>query len=208
MKILARSSIPVFPLPNVVLYPRIVLPLYIFEPRYRKMLFRVLDGHGMIAVALLKPGWEPEYHGYPDVHRVVTVGTILTYQTREDKTSDIVLVGTCRAQILEWAEVREYREARLVELAVTPPGSTSRGDQLRLRLKKCLARLTRDLKPGEDLDRLQKIFSDENDVGFLVDFVAYHFLDSFDEKQRLLEELDVERRTTSLFESLEKKGLI
>lgn len=67
---------PVFPLPNAVLFPDTVLPLHIFEPRYRQMIHDAANGDGRIAVALLEPGYEEEYEGAPAFHRVGTVGRI------------------------------------------------------------------------------------------------------------------------------------
>ena len=97
MKIFDGRPLPIFPLPSVVLFPRIVQPLHIFEPRYIKMLVETLDNPGHIALALLKPGYENNYFGSPEVHPVVSVGKIITYQARDDGTYDIVLIGDRRA---------------------------------------------------------------------------------------------------------------
>ena len=59
------SSSPIFPLPNVVLFPNVFLPLHIFEPRYREMVADALDSDRMIGMVLLQPGWEHEYEGRP-----------------------------------------------------------------------------------------------------------------------------------------------
>jgi len=59
------STIPLFPLPNVVLFPNVCLPLHIFEPRYREMVADVLDADRIIGMVLLRPGWEGEYEGRP-----------------------------------------------------------------------------------------------------------------------------------------------
>ena len=53
--------IPIFPLPNVVLFPNVFLPLHIFEPRYRDMVTEALGGDRLIGMVLLKPGWQADY---------------------------------------------------------------------------------------------------------------------------------------------------
>lgn len=57
------ESVPMFPLPDVVFFPKTYLPLHVFEERYREMVQDCLDGPGRIAVPLLRPGWERDYQG-------------------------------------------------------------------------------------------------------------------------------------------------
>ena len=99
MKSSNHRPIPIFPLPSVVLFPRIVQPLHIFEPRYLEMLTEALDNQGRIAMALLKPGFESNYFGSPEIHPVVSVGSIITYEARDDGTYDVVLLGDKRARL-------------------------------------------------------------------------------------------------------------
>jgi Lon protease-like protein len=206
VKSASGHPVPVFPLPNVVLYPRIVLPLHVFEPRYRALLSDSLDGHGRIAMALLKPGWEEEYHGAPEVHPVVGVGSIVTYRRRDDGTSDVILVGEHRARIAGWDDGgKEYRRAYLVELKESPPPSSAR-KALRRRLQDWLSSLTSEVERNSDLERLRRIFAEEDDIGFLIDFLAYYFLKAPGEKQRLLEELAVDHRAEMLSKVLDGRG--
>ena len=67
--------VPVFPLPNVILFPQVELPLYIFEPRYRQMLADTVRGNKFMAVSLLKKGWEKKKEPYPS-HEIVGVGYV------------------------------------------------------------------------------------------------------------------------------------
>ena len=68
METAPTQPVPVFPLPTVVLFPHAVVPLHIFELRYRTMVRDALSGERVIALALLKPGWEREYHASPEFH--------------------------------------------------------------------------------------------------------------------------------------------
>src|SRR5438874_1368219 len=93
------DSVPLFPLPNVVLFPRAVLPLHIFEERYKAMTADVLRGRKRIAMALLQAGWEKSYYGAPAIEPVVCVGTILSHERLADGTYNFLLQGETRAQI-------------------------------------------------------------------------------------------------------------
>src|SRR5882762_2823487 len=77
-------AVPLFPLPNVVLFPRAVLPLHIFEERYKKMTADALRGDKRVAMALLRPGWEKDYYSRPAIEAVVCVGQILSWEKLGD----------------------------------------------------------------------------------------------------------------------------
>ena len=77
------STLPIFPLPNVVLFPNVSLPLHIFEGRYREMVAAALEGDRLIGMVLLRPGWEGHYEGRPPVYPVGCAGVI----THHDRTS-------------------------------------------------------------------------------------------------------------------------
>src|SRR5437762_11771699 len=87
------SAVALFPLPGVVLFPRAVLPLHIFEDRYRAMMADALAGGRLIAVALLKPGWEKTYYGRPEIEPVVCVGQILSHEKLADGKYNLLLQG-------------------------------------------------------------------------------------------------------------------
>ena len=91
--------VPVFPLPGVVFFPHTVLPLHIFEPRYREMIRDAAKGHGLIAVALLRPGWEQNYEGNPAFHEVATLGRIEDLESLADGRFDLRLVGLSRVSL-------------------------------------------------------------------------------------------------------------
>jgi Lon protease-like protein len=100
-------ELPIFPLPNVVFFPHTLLPLHIFEPRYRKMLADCLAGERRLAVVLLRPGWEADYYGRPAVHSVAGAGEIIQSEMLPNGRSNIVLRGLGR--IVIEGEVRGSR---------------------------------------------------------------------------------------------------
>ena len=68
--------IPIFPLPNFVLFPGVTVPLHIFEPRYREMVADVAQTHGTVGMMMLKGDWEREYYAYPDIFTIGCAGRI------------------------------------------------------------------------------------------------------------------------------------
>lgn len=104
--------VPVFPLPDTVFFPDTLLPLHVFEPRYREMLAAARAGEGLIAVATLLPGWEKDYEGAPAFHPLATVGLVIRVDPRDDGTSDILLLGLERVRLEEEYGQRPYRMAR------------------------------------------------------------------------------------------------
>src|SRR5438552_18936945 len=101
--------LPIFPLPNVVLFPNVFLPLRIFEPRYREMVGDALDSDRLIGMVLLKPGWEPDYQGRPDVYGVGCSGVITHDERLTDGRFNIVLRGLDRFRVVAEEPGRSYR---------------------------------------------------------------------------------------------------
>lgn len=113
-------DVPVFPLPNVALFPRTFLPLHVFEPRYRALTESCLRGDRLMGVALLREGWQRDYFGRPPIHRVFGVGRIVHHERRDDGRFDIVLEGVYRVRLIEEFEGAEFRVARTLVLADPP----------------------------------------------------------------------------------------
>src|SRR4029077_9619600 len=114
---LMSELLPLFPLPNVVLFPNVFLPLHIFEPRYREMVADALAGDRMIGMVLLRPGWEHDYEGRPPVYEVGCSGVITHFERLADGRYNIILRGVERFRILEKDDTLSYRRA-IVEPAV------------------------------------------------------------------------------------------
>ena len=95
------SEIPIFPLPNVVLFPSALLPLHIFEPRYRAMVTDALEGERLIGMVMLRPGWEPHYEQAPDVYPVGCAGFITHADRLPDGRYNIMLRGLEKFRIAD-----------------------------------------------------------------------------------------------------------
>ena len=110
-RLATRSEIPVFPLPNVVLFPHVSIGLHIFEPRYRRMVEDALASDRLIAMALLKAGWEQDYYGSPPVHEVACAGVIEDHQRLPDARLNIRLRGLSRIALGPFGGTAPYRVA-------------------------------------------------------------------------------------------------
>src|SRR5215467_11468730 len=107
-----------FPLPNLVLFPHVMQPLHMFEPRYRRMTRDALAGDRLIALVLLRPGWEADYKGRPPVHAVACLGRILAEERLNDGRYNLLLRGLGRIRIEEeLPRETPYRVARAELLA-------------------------------------------------------------------------------------------
>jgi Lon protease-like protein len=132
--------VPLFPLPNVVLFPDVPLPLHVFEPRYRAMVRDALASHGEIGMTLLKPGFEGDYHGRPPVYELGCAGSIVQDERFDDGRYNIVLQGRERFRIVREEPGGPYRQA-FVESLAEPGADGASLESLRARVLDALGRL-------------------------------------------------------------------
>lgn len=104
---------PLFPLPNVVLFPQTILPLHVFEPRYRLMMEHALKGDQSLVIALLEPGWESDYYGTPPVCGIGCVGRIVQHRRLPDGRYDLTLHGERKVAIGAAEQESPFRIARV-----------------------------------------------------------------------------------------------
>ncbi len=111
------SALPIFPLPNVVLLPGMMLPLNVFEPRYLELVDHVLSSGLHIGVPLLRPGYEANYDGRPPVEQVFGVGRLLAHHRFPDGRRFIRLEGLGRVRLARELEPRHsFREVEAIAL--------------------------------------------------------------------------------------------
>src|SRR5947209_2715478 len=109
------EAVPVMPLPGAVLFPHALLPLYIFEPRYREMLAHALAHDRMFSIALLKPK-RNDWHSPEDFRDVATVGLIRACVGRGDGTSNLILQGLQRVRFVSFEQAQPFPIARIEPL--------------------------------------------------------------------------------------------
>ena len=110
------SSIPIFPLPDLTLFPHVAQPFHIFEGRYREMVADALAGDSVIGMVTLQPGFEPDYEGRPPIYALGSAGRIVQSEQLPDGRYDIVLEGFTKFRILSEDGSRSYRLAEVEEL--------------------------------------------------------------------------------------------
>jgi len=176
------TRVPVFPLPNVVFFPKTYLPLHIFEPRYRQMVADAANGGRCIAMALLKEGWESDYYGNPAVYPVLCVGRLVSVQPLSDGRSNILLQGLARGEIREEHFEKPYREATIRVDSELSEGELPAGVRRAL-----VDRLSRYLQAREQSTVWQRFFREEVTDEVLVNTLATYLDCTSIEKQFLLE---------------------
>jgi uncharacterized protein len=175
--------IPIFPLPNFVLFPRVQVPLHIFEPRYREMIADVSRGHGIIGMTMLKGDWERDYYAYPDLYEIGCAGRISALNRLPDGRYNLMLDGLSEFRVLREMRDNSYRTAEVKWLPV-PPKSLE-PDPVALEDLRDL--LVRFLGSGA-ADLWQSLVEQKGLHGAdLINFICFHIDIYSIEKQTLLE---------------------
>lgn len=193
----ALRELPIFPLPQVVLFPRAVLPLHVFEPRYRTMLADALSSHKLIVMALVDPSGELDEHGQPRILPVAGVGTIVEHQALPDGRSNILLHGLARVRLDELPFVPPYRRGRATLLDDVPT-AVSEGDKASL-VAAATAFVTELAKRDPKVRfQLPRNLAPEA----IADTCAHHLVIDARARQAVLEELDVAARVRRVITEL------
>lgn len=191
-------EVPIMVLPNAVLFPHSLLPLHIFENRYRQMLSHCLTGERMYSVALAKTGIR-EPKGVEDLRSVAGIGLIRACVGNENGTSNLVLQGLARVRIVDWTQEEPFRiaEIELIESRIT---NAVEADALGEKVKELCVRIQQlglPLPPNL-LEQMHQIDSPE----ILADVVGAAFVSELAPRQQLLESPDVSERLRLLIQIL------
>ena len=201
------SRVALFPLPGVVLFPRAVLPLHIFEQRYRAMTADALVGDKLIVMALLRPGWQKSYYGRAEIEPVVCIGKILSHEMLADGKYNFLLQGQIRARVVE--EIidpeRPYRTARLARLEELPTSESDLEPQRR-RLGELFAGNAPLGRSGTGAQFRQIVRDGVLSTADVADVAAFTFLECAELKQSLLADGDVRARVERTIEALQRVG--
>lgn len=195
------ERLPVFPLPNAVLFPGALLPLHVFEPRYRTLIRDVLAGRRVLGVARLRPGYEAEYYGRPPIFDVCGVGYVEQDAQRPDGRYDVLLRGIGRVRLVEELPPElPYRVFRATPLPDRAPDVSGSETASLAAWKKKLTDLWAQLRPHLPADArdLNALMNGAATAGATADRVAEALVADPDDRQRLLEELDPNERFSRL----------
>jgi len=202
-----RAVVPLFPLPGAVFLPHTLLPLHVFEQRYRDLIEDVHQDDGLLAIPRLKPGWEANYGGNPPLFRVAGFGKIVRCQVLPDGRSNIVILGLGRIRIEdELATDTAYRiSTGDVQADIFPTGGINAVrmdvDRLRMMVAQTLGR-----RP-QIAERIGHLIAEQNDPVAFINGVAHLVLPDVDARQRFLE-MDHVRERIELLEDLLASALL
>jgi uncharacterized protein len=178
--------IPVFPLPNFVLFPHVQVPLHIFEPRYREMIVDVANSHRVIGMMMLKGEWERDYHAFPDLYEMGCAGKISDLTRLPDGRFNLVLDGLAEFRVVREVRERAYRQAQVQwcpaatdKLVLNDAGMSALRDLLVTYLGEPAREVWRSLVEQRGLRDAE-----------LINFICFHLDVSPIEKQTLLEACD------------------
>ncbi|MGN6109212.1 MAG: LON peptidase substrate-binding domain-containing protein [Kofleriaceae bacterium] len=184
----ALSSLPIFPLPNCVLLPGGLMPLHVFEPRYRELTRDCLAGHQLMAIARLRPGYEAAYYGRPPVYERCGIGRIICSDELPDGRFALLLRGVARAEIAR--ELPAERAYRRVEARVLSDASCDAADARdhHQRLISLCDRLAAVIEQGGP--QLRDLVRSFESPGACADAVAAALIMDIDARQELLDSCD------------------
>ncbi|GAB5558580.1 MAG: LON peptidase substrate-binding domain-containing protein [Synoicihabitans sp.] len=196
-EIVVPDEIAVMTLPNVAFFPQALMPLHIFEPRYRQMLSSVLSSHRIFAVAGLHPDSDPsEERG----QRIATAGIVRACNQNDDGTSNLLLQGLTRVKCEAVVQEEPYRVIRIKTLSSETSDDEESRRRLRTRIQRLLT-LRRQLGAPSPEGFTQFLKSVEDSDAF-IDLAAFTLCENPALKQRLLETLNVEERLRIYGDSL------
>ena len=194
--------LPLFPLPNVVLFPNVFLPLHIFEPRYRDMVSDALASDRLIGMVLLREGWDEQYEDRPPVYPIGCTGLITHVEQLSGGDYDIVLRGNERFRILDEDHSRSYRRAT-VETLIEPLLGTEDRALVRWQRAKLESLLAPAVEHSGVDPRTTSAMTNEDLVNALSQYLDLAAV----EKQALLERPCLRSRSEALVELLEIREL-
>jgi len=192
----APLVLPIFPLPDVTFFPHTLLPLHVFEARYRAMVMDVLARDRRLAVVKLRPGYEATYAGKPPVHEVAGAGEIVSWERLATGRYNILLKGDCRVRLeSEKPSDTLYRVVAAQRLDDVPP----RADvgALLARIRGACERLLKALDRPANL--LDTALAEGQPAGAIADRIAAAVLPDAALRQELLETLDVTPRLAVMY---------
>ncbi len=184
--------VPVMTLPETVFFPQALLPLHIFEPRYREMLRDVLAHDRLFAIARIDPAQAGRAGTFEPGAAVASVGIIRACQKGEGETSNLLLQGICRVEVRSVVREHPYRLIAVRPLATTAGGSHAQLEEERIEVMRLL-NVRRRLGTPAPKGMTQFLESIE-DYDTFADIAAFNLCEDGAFKQRLLEELDTLQR--------------
>ena len=196
--VILPKQLPVMPLPGAVLFPHALLPLYIFEPRYRQMLQHALQHHRMFCVTLIKPSC-PAWHAPEDFFQLATVGLIRACVGRGDGTSNLILQGLQRVRFASFKQETPFPIAK-IDVVESRDATTVETEALGAKVLELYSNLKSN---GRQLAaKIDRYLAELRDLEMLADLIASTFVNDPLRRQRVLEEHSLNQRLRFLIRYL------
>lgn len=195
------AQVPVMPLPGALLFPHALLPLYIFEERYREMLEHALHHHRMFSVALIKPERD-EWESPSDFFHVAGVGLIRACVGKPDGTSNLILQGLERVRFTGFEQEAPFPIATIEPLECEDSSSVET-EALAAKVLELYSKLR--MKGRELPEKVDRYLSDLNDIEMLADLMAATFVNDPLRRQQVLEELVLNQRLRLVIQYLREE---
>lgn len=191
-----------FPLPNLVMFPHVLQPLHLFEPRYRELFEETIDEDHLIAMSLLQPGWEEDYEGRPPLWPTACLGRVASYSRLDDGTYNVLLLGLRRLRLIEELPIdASFRRARAEILDdQVPAEAAAEHNALRRELREQF--LGAVPLTTEFHEQLEHVLGGQASLGMLTDVISFMLDLPLEEKMSLLAEVDVGARARRLITHL------
>jgi ATP-dependent Lon protease len=191
-----------FPLPDLVMFPHVMQPLHVFEPRYRDLVAASVAGDHLLGMALLNPGWEKDYEGRPPIARVACLTRIASCRQLADGRYNLFVLGVQRVEIVrELPPDERFREAEVRLLDdLYPAAAASCRPALQQKLTSTFKRILPTL--SDNFEQFAPLLSNDIPLGMLTDIVAFALDLGHSVKRQLLEEQSVDHRAELLLARL------
>jgi Lon protease-like protein len=193
------EEVGIMTLPNAILFPQALLPLYVFEPRYRTMLRESLESQRMFAVAL--PNDSTDKLLVPN--RVAGVGLIRACVDKPDGSSNLILQGVSRVRFTDFVQEKPYYVGR-IEVLTTEESDVLEVEALSVKVLEMIGVMH---DAGEiQADGIMKFLNEIRDYDALADIVTYSFIENVESKQKILETLNLKTRLQKVITALRRQS--
>ena len=193
------DEVGIMTLPNAILFPQALLPLYVFEPRYRKMLKECLESQRMFAVAL--PHTSTSTKLVPN--RIAGVGLIRACVDKPDGSSNLILQGVSRVRFTDFVQEKPFYIGK-IEVLDTEESDGLEVEALSVKVLEMIGNMH---DSGQiQAEGILKFLREIQDYDALADIVTYSFIEDLPSKQLILETLNLRDRLKKVIIALRKQS--
>lgn len=192
-----------FPLPDLVMFPHVMQPINVFEPRYRALLNEALDSDGLIAMGVPAPGWQHSLDDHPQLLPYACLSKVVTHQRQEDGRYNVLLLGMRRIKIeKELSSKKLFREAKV---SLLEDFIYTDNDSYRQEVQQTLTQQFQECLPNDQSINpvMSELLAEEVPLGVLTDLISFALPVEYKLKVKLLSENDVDQRAALLLDTLQ-----